>query len=181
LTEGSEALERAAARLALFAVRATLPMPLQSQQPAITFEGQPMALEDIVLRLSSIPKPIEVQLKKHGSGTVLMTRALSETEVLARSGISGKGPLAFLQHSPHPLHLNSIILCRLGSEITEVSLEVFRRWERSYAIGGQHSVSADFADSSYARVQGFSEAALSRASAVVVFGNPKLLQMRIRL
>jgi hypothetical protein len=78
--------------------------------------------------------------------------------------------LGFLASRRPPLRGDSQILCRANGRLFAVPLAAFREWERSYQIEGNFQAGADFADSEYARGQGFTRQEIAGAEAVVVFG-----------
>jgi len=167
---------RGAARLALFAATATLPVPLQHVRSSLLFHGQLMEFEDIVRHLSALPKPIELRLESEGETTTLSTRAPTPG-----MGTPAGSALKFLDQARSKSDQDAIILCRIGRETIQVSLAEFREWESSYTLAGNYSVSTDLADSHYASVQGFAKGQLERAFAVVLFGSPTHVRIPLLL
>lgn len=180
MTDQNELVIRGAARLALFAATATLPVPLQHVRSSLLFHGQLMEFEDIVRHLSALPKPIELRLESEGGTTTLSTRA--PTPGLGTPlGTPAGNALKFLDQARSKSDQDAIVLCRIGRQTIQVSLAEFREWESSYTLAGNYSLSTDLADSHYASVQGFAKGQLERAFAVVVFGSPTHVRIPLLL
>ncbi len=154
-----------AARLALFVLHSTIRESEKSPQPEtqyFTEEGIKSA-DQIVSHLARLPTPVRCRLELRRG----------ELHLSVKPGAAFPGIphslLGFLSRR-RPLRGDSQIVCRANGRLFVVPLAAFREWERSYQIEGNFSAAADFADSDYARVQGFTRQEIAGAEAVVVFG-----------
>ena len=155
-----------AARLALFVLHSTIPECEKSPQPEtqyFTEEGIKSA-DQIVSHLARLPTPVRCRLELRRG----------ELHLSVKPGAAFPGIphslLGFLGSRRPPLRGDSQIVCRANGRLFVVPLAAFREWERSYQIEGNFRAAADFADSEYARGQGFTRQEIAGAEAVVVFG-----------
>ena len=160
-----------AARLALFVLHSTIPEGEKSPQPEtqyFTEEGIKSA-DQIVSHLARLPTPVRCRLE--------LRRGELHLSVKPGAAFPGipNSLLGFLGSRRPPLRGDSQIVCRANGRLFVVPLAAFREWERSYQIEGNFSAAADFADSEYARVQGFTRQEIAGAEAVVVFGGSEPL------
>ena len=161
-----------AARLALFVLHSTIPECEKSPQPKtqyFTEEGIKSA-DQLVSHLAMLPTPASCRLELRRGELHLSVKPGAAFPSIPNS------LLGFLGSRRPPLRGDSQIVCRANGRLFVVPLAAFREWERSYQIQGNFTTTADFADSEYARVQGFTRQETAGAEAVVVFGVGKPLR-----
>ena len=155
-----------AARLALFVLHSTIPESEKSPQPEtqyFTEEGVKSA-DQIVSHLARLPTPVRCRLELRRGELHLSVKPGAAFPAHPNS------LLGFLGRRRPPIRGDSQIVCRANGRLFTVPLAAFREWERAYQIEGNFSAAADFADSEYARGQGFTRQEIAGAEAVVVFG-----------
>lgn len=158
-----------AARLALFVLHSTIPEYEKSPQRETQYftEDGIKSADQIVSHLSRLPTPVRCRLELRRGELHL---SLKPVAVFPDNPNS---LLGFLGSRRPPLRGDSQIVCRANGRLFVVPLAAFRDWERSYQIEGNFRAAADFADSEYAKVQGFTRQEIAGAEAVVVFGGGK--------
>ena len=162
-----EKVAEGAARIAILAASGYLPEKWQDTG-SLVLDDETRTYEELVMHLAGLPKPIRVQLKVQDERVTISVEYISDPVVLSRR----PKMLDFLDETESTIGPDSIVICRRGKKDIEVSLEQFREWERSYVPPAPFSSTSDFADSHYAKVQGFTADARRRAVAVVLFGGP---------